>query len=131
MKGGKTRKVSKRIKKLQDDSSTAIGKNPALEAFWDDLAAQKKVVVIYKDKTHKFLSVPKKTSKTYTTFFNALDEVPEIVAVLSSNASWDAYEIFLYPKAKDKTVEYVIEHYKKFFKPLGSKDFMRKVMVPG
>ena len=41
-----------------------------------------------------------------------------MVAVLSSSLSSDAYELGLYPKAKDKTVEYVIKNYKKYFKPL-------------
>jgi hypothetical protein len=33
--------------------------------------------------------------------------------------SQDAYEVYLYPKAKDKSVEYVIQNYKKFFKSSG------------
>jgi hypothetical protein len=50
--------------------------------------------------------------------FDAFDDDPNIVAVLSSNLSQDAYEVFLYPKAGDKSVEYVIKNYKKYFKSL-------------
>jgi hypothetical protein len=50
--------------------------------------------------------------------YNTFDDDPNIVAVLSSNLSQDAYEVFLYPKAKDNTVEYVITNYKKYFKQI-------------
>ena len=43
----------------------------------------------------------------------------DIVAVLSAPLSQDAYEVYLYPKAKDKSVEYVIKNYKKYFKSGG------------
>lgn len=52
--------------------------------------------------------------------FDSFDADPNIVAVLSSNMSQDAYELYLYPKARNNTVEYVIQNYKKFFKSLGS-----------
>ena len=49
--------------------------------------------------------------KQYDTF----EKDPDIVAVLTSYRSQDAYELHLYPKAKDATVEYVIKHYTRFF----------------
>ena len=48
-----------------------------------------------------------------------------IVAVLSSNPSQDAYEVYLYPKAKDKSVKYVIEHYTRYFKPITAGEKLR------
>lgn len=51
--------------------------------------------------------------------------------------SQDAYEVYLYPKAQDSSVEYVIKNYKKFFKAYGQnpKDpnmwqLFEKVMYP-
>jgi hypothetical protein len=41
-----------------------------------------------------------------------------VIAILSSNPSQDAYEQYLYPMAKSKTVEYVLKHYTKYFKPI-------------
>ena len=108
---GKTRKVSKRVKQMWDDPETVWGKNPKLEAFWNDLAAQKYVVLIYKDKTHKYVKQKADT-------IDKCEEDNNVVAILSSNPSQDAYEVYLYPKAKDKSVDYVIKNYKKYFKPI-------------
>ena len=69
---------------------------------------------------------PAADKKQYIEF----DEDPNIIAILSSNLSQDAYEVYLYPKAKDKSVEYVIKNYKKFFKPMGVIPNMNKVLVP-
>ena len=51
------------------------------------------------------------------------EEDKRIVAILTSNPSQDAYEKYLYPKAKNSSVDSVIKHYTKYFKPLtpGSK----------
>ena len=48
--------------------------------------------------------------------YETFDKDPDIVAVLTSYRSQDAYELHLFPKAKDATVEDVIKHYKKFFR---------------
>jgi hypothetical protein len=120
----KTRKISKRVLNLE----TVWGKNPDLERFWNNLASQKNVVLIYKDKTHKYLNLPKVGTKKYQSIFNEFDTDTNIVAVLSSNISQDAYEQYLYPKAKDKSVDYVIKHYSKYFKPIVSGD---KLKIPG
>ncbi len=47
--------------------------------------------------------------------YDKFEQDPDIVAVLTSYRSQDAYELHLFPRAKDATVEYVIKHYKKFF----------------
>jgi len=119
----KTRKV--RVLKMIDPESV-WGKNPQLESFWGDLASQKNVVLIYKDKTHKYVDLPKWTTKKYKSVLNEFEEDSNIVAILSSNLSQDAYEVYLYPKAKDKSVDYVIKHYNKYFKPINGK----KLRVP-
>ena len=130
MKRGK----SVRVLKMEADPDTVWGKNKPLEKLWHDLAAGRKVVVIYAkpSSSHKIVTMPTSpaaNTKQYIVF----DDDPNIIAVLSSNQSQDAYEVHLYPKAKDKSVEYVIKNYKKFFKGLGVEDeleYMKKVMVP-
>ena len=110
---------------MWNDPGTVWGKNPELEQFWSNLASEKYVVLIYRDKTHKYLNLPKRGTKKYQTIYTEFNEDPNIVAVLSSNLSQDAYEQYLYPKAKDKSVEYVIKHYATYFKPIVSGDKLR------
>jgi len=135
----KRNKTSKRVLEMWNDPESVWGKNKPLEKFWQGLASQKYVVVIYKNGKHKYVPSPKLFTQESTDFYNKLDEDKEIVAVLSSNLSQDAYEVYLYPKAKNKSVEYVIKHYKKYFKSLGSppkdvmesgRPLMKKVRVP-
>jgi predicted molibdopterin-dependent oxidoreductase YjgC len=110
-------KKSKRILEMEADPNTVWGKNKPLEELWESLADGKKVVLIEKSGKHKIFDMP--TGKVAVNkMYNTFDDDPNIVAVLSSNLSQDAYEVFLYPKAKDKSVEYVIKNYKKYFKPL-------------
>jgi hypothetical protein len=121
----KTRKVSKRVLEMRDDPDTVWGKNPELEKFWGDLASGKKVVLIYKDKTNKYVNLPNRTTKKYQSIFNEFNEDNNVVAILSSNLSQDAYEQYLYPKAKSKSVDYVIKHYNTYFKPINPGDKLR------
>jgi len=118
-----TRKVSKRVLEMWKDPATVWGKNPPLEKFWGDLASQKKVVLIYRDGTSKQVSLPNMKTKKYQTMMAEFEEDANVVAIISSNLSQDAYEVYLYPKAKDKSPEYVVKNYRKFFKPIqaGSK----------
>ena len=123
----KPRPKSKRVLEMEADPNTVWGKNRPLEEFWESLASGKKVVLIYKTGDHKIFTMP--TGKiTANKMCNTFDDDPNIVAVLSSNLSQDAYEVYLYPKAKDKTVEYVIKNYKKYFKSIGPmpKDLIEK-----
>lgn len=133
----KTRRgKSARLLAMEADPDTVWGKNKPLENLWHELASGRKVVVIYAkpSSSHKIVTMPTSpaaNTKQYIEF----DDDPNIIAVLSSNQSQDAYEVHLYPKAKDKTVEYVIKNYKKFFKRWGEGledelEYMKKVMVP-
>ena len=111
---------SARLLAMEADPDTVWGKNKPLERFWHDLASGRKVVVIYAkpSSSHKIVDVP--TGKVaMRSMYDSFDADPTIVAVLSSNMSQDAYEVYLYPAAKDKTVDYVIRNYKKFFKSSG------------
>ena len=111
-------KKSKRILEMEADPNSVWGKNKPLEKLWESLASGEKVVLIQKTGGHKMFTMP--TGKmTALKIFNTFDDDPNIVAVLSSNLSQDAYEVFLYPKAGDKSVEHVIKNYKKFFKSVG------------
>jgi len=121
----KTRKVSKRVLELWKNPDTVWGKNPELEHFWGELASGKKVVLIYKDKTHTYVNLPNATTKKYQSMMNEFQEDATIVAILSSNQSQDAYEQYLYPKAKSKTVDYVIKNYNTYFKPIVPGDKLR------
>ena len=111
-------KKSKRILEMEADPNSVWGKNKPLEKFWRSLASGEKVVLIQKTGGYKMFTMP--TGKmTARKIFNTFDDDPNIVAVLSAPLSQDAYEVFLYPKAGDKSVEYVIKNYKKYFKPVG------------
>lgn len=125
--GAKPRPKSKRVLEMEADPNTVWGKNRPLEELWESLASGKRVVLIEKGGKHKIFDMP--TGKmTIRKMYNTFDDDPNIVAVLSSNMSQDAYEVYLYPKAKDKSVEYVIKNYKKYFKPIGPmpKDLIEK-----
>ena len=129
----KNNKTSKRMLKMEADLVSVWGKNKPLEQFWQKLASGKQVVVVYKNGTHKYVSLPKPSTEKYGKMFDEFDENADIVAVLSSNASQDSYERFLYPKAKDNSVEYVIKNYKKYFKLMGGMfehPLMKKVHIP-
>ena len=136
----KTRKVSKKLaaKKLFMEEESVWGKNKPLESFWRSLASGKKVVVVYKDGKYKFVNIPHAKTKTKAKY-DEFDADPDVAAVLSSNMSQLAYEMHLYPKAKDSSVGEVIKNYKKYFKPIGpipadmiASGFpaMRKVRLP-
>lgn len=116
----KRKNKSKRVTlmKADTDTDTVWGKNKPLEHFWQELASGRKVVVIYNTGNHKIMDVPS-GKVALRVFYDNFDDDSTVVAILSSNMSQDAYEVFLYPKAKDKTVEYVIKNYKKFFKSSG------------
>ena len=136
----KRRRKSARLLAMEADPDTVWGKNKPLEKLWHDLASGRKVVVIYAKPSslHKIVDVP--TGKVaMRSMYDSFDADPTIVAVLSSNMSQDAYEVYLYPNAKDRTVDYVIRNYKKFFKSSGpmptdlvEKGFpaQRKVLYP-
>jgi hypothetical protein len=133
-------KTLKKFQKMQEIDTTDVwGKNKPLEKFWRGLASGKYVVVVYKNGKSKYIKPPNPSTQKLNNFYNELDANEEIEAVLSSNLSQDAYEIYLYPKAKNNSVDYVIKNYKKYFKSMGplpkdlikkGKPLMEKVKVP-
>jgi len=113
---------SARVVAMEADPAESVwGKNKPLEKFWRKLASGEKVVIIYTTPaSHPPTIVNVPTSKTaMKSFYDKCDADPNIVAVLSSNISQDAYEVFLYPKARDSTVRDVIHNYNKYFKSSG------------
>jgi hypothetical protein len=114
------RKKSARVLAMEADPNSVWGKNKPLEKFWQDLASGRKVVLIKKSGDYEMHTMPKSThdylSEDYANQYDQFNKDPNVVAVLTSYRSQDAYELHLYPKAKDATVEYVINHYKKFFR---------------
>lgn len=127
------RHKSARVVAMEADPDSVWGKNKPLEKFWQELASGRKVVVIYAKPSisHKIVTMPTSPAAN-TKQYIGFDDDPNIIAVLSSNQSQDAYEVHLYPKAKDNSVEYVIKNYRKFFKEwdLVTIPYMKKVMVP-
>jgi hypothetical protein len=110
---------SARVLAMEADPESVWGKNKPLERFWQDLASGRKVVLIMKNGDHEIHTMPKSTydylSEDHQKQYDKFENDPNIVAVLTSYRSQDAYELHLYPKARDKSVEYVIQHYTRFF----------------
>jgi hypothetical protein len=123
----KTKSKSKRVLKMEADPDTVWGKNKPLQELWQSLASGEKVVLIEKGGKYNIFTMP--TGKvTIRKMYNSFDDDENIIAVLSSSMSQDAYEVDLYPKAKDKSVEYVIKNYKKYFKSFDESE--KKVLYP-
>ena len=123
----KSKSKSRRVLKMEADPDTVWGKNKPLEKLWQSLASGEKVVLIEKGGKYNIFTMP--TGKvTIRKMYDSFDEDENIIAVLSSNMSQDAYEVYLYPKAKDKSVEYVIKNYKKYFKSFD--EGQKKVLYP-
>ena len=112
---------------MEADPDTVWGKNKPLQELWQSLASGEKVVLIEKGGKYNIFTMP--TGKvTIRKMYNSFDDDENITAVLSSSMSQDAYEVDLYPKAKDKSVEYVIKNYKKYFKSFD--EGQKKVLYP-
>ena len=116
------------------------GKNKPLEQFWRELSSHLSVVVIYKgSKPYEFIRLhphPAAAEEVYAQL-KPLDDDPQVTAILSAHPDIKhAYEMFVYPNAKDKTVDYVITHHAKIFKrapPHMQKMFnapLKKMKVP-
>jgi len=83
-------------------------KNKRLYHFWLDLANTKYSVFIYNDKSYKIIRNDIREQQEQA------DNNPNIIAILDSGPSFDAYRE-LYRKAKNKSVQEVITNYKKYF----------------
>ena len=118
LKTSKTLKIKKgktKSKRTSFKSTSVWGKNKPLEKFWRELSTGKKIVIIYKTKPYKIETLPNGPA-TYKKLIAEYEEDPSIAALLTSNMSGDSYEVYLYPRAKHKTVDEVIKDYKKYFK---------------
>jgi len=104
----KTRKLSKRVREMWKDPNTVWGKNLPLEKWWYQLSRRGKVVLIYKN-GYKTVTV----KKLWDGKLDEFNKDDSIIHILTSTLSQDAYEVYLYPKAKNKTVKEVIANYKK------------------
>jgi hypothetical protein len=124
------RKNKNKHNKTSKHTKKALGENKPLERFWSGLASGKYVEVIYKNGKNKRVHLPSPNTKKSQEMFNSFEEDTNVVAVLSSNISRDAYNVYLHPKAKDKSVMYVIKNYKQFFTFMGIPG-MNKLMAPG
>ena len=90
------------------DNDVIRAQNKRLYKFWVGLADTKQSVFIFKDKSHKiFRTNIKKEQEDAATDDN-------VVAILDSGPSFDAYRE-LYRKVGNKSVEEVIQNYKKYF----------------
>lgn len=115
--------------KKQSSKRSTSKENKPLEKFWQGLASGKYVVIIYKNGKHKYVKLPNKGTQKFKKIFNDFELDKEIKAILSSSMSRDTYDLYLYPKAKDKSVDYVISNYKKYFKSIGDPE-IKKLLSP-
>ena len=122
----KTKSRTKSKTKSRTKSKTkSVQKNVGLEKFWRKLASGK-IAIVYKNGSFKMTSSDSPTAKLKIQY-DAFDKDPNVVAVLASPMSSDAYD-GLYKRAKDSSVEDVVKNYKKFFKPSEKtpKDMIKK-----
>jgi hypothetical protein len=106
-----------------------------MELLWHALLHS--FVVVYKGaKPYEIVKLPHDASLLYAQL-SALDADPQVIALLSAHPMDDiiGYETLLYPKAKDKTVDYVITNHTKFFKRMPAhlqftEHPIKKLMMP-
>ena len=135
----KTRK--RRSRKFKVDP-TCWGKNKPLEQLWRDLSSYLSAVIIYKGSIPYEIiqlhhSDPLSSEHVYSQL-RVYESNPDVVAILTAHPdAKNEYEALLYPKAKDKSVDYVINNYTKFFKRAPeyiqqhlTKHPLKKVMIP-
>lgn len=108
----KTRKTASKSR-ISTKKAEIIGNVP-LYKFWLPLASGKKVVVIYKDGSHKSVSLHNRGTKKLEKQLEEFNNDENIKVVLSSAESYDVF-VSLRDKVKGKSVDYVISNYKKYF----------------
>jgi hypothetical protein len=101
-------KTNKNSVKMIPEEDNIRSKNKRLYHFWLDLANTKYSVFIYNDKSYKIIRNDIREQQEQA------DNNPNIIAILDSGPSFDAYRE-LYRKAKNKSVQEVITNYKKYF----------------
>ena len=122
---------------------TCWGKNKPLEELWRDLSSYLSTIIIYKgSKPYEIVKLKQSDAMTpehVYSQFRVYESDPSVVAILTAHPddAKNAYETLLYPKAKDKTVDYVITNHTKFFKrvPTHAQKHMtehplNKLMIP-
>lgn len=134
------RRQSRRSQKPAAVDPNCWGKNKPLEQFWRDLSAYLSVVIIYKGSKPYEVVMLNSSTATMDQFHaqvKPFDDDPNVVAILSAYPNTlHAYETLVYPKAKDKTVDYVIRHYETIFKRTPQhmqkmfKEPLNKIRVP-
>ena len=115
------------------------GKNKPLEQLWRDLTSFLSVIVIYKGSRPYEIVMLNPQPQSYAQLYAQLrtyDDDPQVIAILSAHPEIKhAYETLVYPKVKDKTVDYVITNYAKIFKRMRANAHVadqpiKKLMVP-
>ena len=137
-----SRKTRRRRSSKFNVDPACWGKNKPLEELWRDLSSYLSTIIIYKG-SRPYEIVKLKQSDAMTPDhvydqFRVYESDPSVVAILTAHPdAMHAYETSLYPKAKDKTVDYVIMNYGKFFKRVPehaqkhiTERTLKKIMVP-
>lgn len=111
-------RIRRRSRKTTIIDPACWGKNKPLEQLWRDMSQFLSVVVIYKGPNpYEVIKLYHPADIQLQVKLRQLNDDPQVVAILTSSPDINnAYETLLYPKAKDKTVDYVITHYARFFK---------------
>jgi hypothetical protein len=131
------RRKTKRLRKFEFDPA-CWGKNKPLEQLWGDLSSYLSVIIIYRGSRPYevvMLDPPPMSSSQLYEQLRHYDDDPQVIAILSAHPDIKhAYETLVYPKVKDKTVDYVITNYTKIFKRLHTNMHadkpIKKLMVP-
>ena len=141
----KTRRSKKtrrrRSKKIAIDPA-CWGKNKPLEELWRDLSSYLSTIIIYKgSKPYEIVKLQQSDAMTpehVYSQFRVYESDPGVSAILTAHPdTTNVYETSLYPRAKDKTVDYVITNHTKFFKRVPehaqkhiTERPLKKLMVP-
>jgi len=134
----KTRNRTRRRSRKFAFDPACWGKNRPLEQLWRDLSQFLSVIVIYKGSRPYEVVILNPQPQSYAQLCAQLrtyDDDPQVIAILSAHPEIKhAYETLVYPKVKDKTVDYVITNYAKIFKRMRANahvaDPIKKLMVP-
>lgn len=139
----RSRKTRRRRSRKYTVDPACWGKNKPLEELWRDLSSYLSTIIIYKgSKPYEIVKLQQSDAMTpdhVYSQFRAYESDPSVVAILTAHPddAKHAYETLLYPKAKDKTVDYVITNHAKFFKRVPehaqkhiTERPLKKLMVP-